>query len=99
MTSPYLDRIRSTRETIEDLIAAREVEQANASAAAQRQRIERDLALLHDELGGIDSRNVDKRSATDSGLLRDECPRHRTRPLADLLGAGTDGDVASSLAA
>ena len=50
MTSPYLDSIRSTRKIIEDLISSREVELAKAMMAAQRKRIEEDLAFLRDEL-------------------------------------------------
>ena len=44
--SPYLDSIRSTREILEDLIAAREGELAKTSAAMQRRRVEWDLTFL-----------------------------------------------------
>lgn len=50
VTSPYLDHVRSTREIVEQLIAAREIELVKTSEAAQQQRIRRDLAFLHDEL-------------------------------------------------
>jgi|HubBroStandDraft_6_1064221.scaffolds.fasta_scaffold58039_6 hypothetical protein len=53
MSSPYLDRMRSTHKTIEDLIAAREVELAKATTADQRQRVERELSFLRDELARI----------------------------------------------
>jgi hypothetical protein len=53
--SPYLDHVRRPRETVEDLIAAREIEFAKTTAA-QRARIQRDLAFLRDELARIDSR-------------------------------------------
>ena len=53
MTSPYLDHIRSTRETIEDLIAAREVALVKTTAAAQRWCIDRDLGFLREELARI----------------------------------------------
>ena len=56
MTSPYLDYARSTRDIIEELIAAREIELARTSAAAQRRCLERDLTFLRDELARIDSR-------------------------------------------
>src|SRR5260370_30322271 len=46
MTSRYLDRIRSTRYIIEELILARQVELAKTTAAAQRRRVERDLAFF-----------------------------------------------------
>jgi hypothetical protein len=54
MTSPYLDHVRSTRNTIEELIVAREVELAKTTAAAQRWRVEGDLTFLRDELARID---------------------------------------------
>jgi hypothetical protein len=54
MTSPYLDHVRSTRNTIEALIVTREVELAKTSAAVQRQRIEADLTFLRDELARLD---------------------------------------------
>ena len=53
MTSPYLDYTRSTREAIGDLIAAREIELARTSAAAQRRCLKRDLTFLRDELARI----------------------------------------------
>jgi len=53
MTSPYLDHIRSTRKIIEDLIVAREIELAKATTTQQRQRVERDLSFLRDELARI----------------------------------------------
>ena len=56
MTSPYLDYTRSTREIIEELVAAREIELARTSAAAQRRCLERDLSFLRDELARNDSR-------------------------------------------
>src|SRR5437763_14296691 len=56
MTSPYLDRIRSTREILEDLIAAREGELAKTSAAMQRRRVEWDLSFLRDELARINDK-------------------------------------------
>ena len=56
MTSPYLDHIRSTREILEDLIAAREGELAKTSAAMQRRRVERDLAFFRDELARINDK-------------------------------------------
>ena len=56
MTSPYLDYTRSTREIIEELIAAREIELARTSAAAQRRCLEGDLTFQSDELARIDSR-------------------------------------------
>ena len=54
--SPYLDHVRRPRKTVEDLIAAREIELAKTSAVAQRWHIERDLAFLRDELARIDGR-------------------------------------------
>jgi len=56
MTSPYLDRIRSTREILEDLISAREGELAKTTAAMQRRRVERDLTFLRDELARINDK-------------------------------------------
>ena len=56
MTSPYLDYTRSAREIIEELVAAREIELARTSAAAQRRCLERDLTFLRDELARNDSR-------------------------------------------
>ena len=60
MTSPYLDHTRSTRETIHALIDAREAVLANASAAAQRRRVERDLAFLRGELARIDGARAEQ---------------------------------------
>jgi hypothetical protein len=54
VTSPYLDRVRSTRKIIEDLIVAREVALTKTTAVAPRRRIERDLTFLRDELARID---------------------------------------------
>ena len=54
MNSPYLDHARPTRKLIEELIATREAELAKTTAAAERQRLERDLAFLRDELARID---------------------------------------------
>ena len=56
MTSPYLDRIRATRNIIEGLIVTREVALSKSTASAQRQRVQRDLTFLRDELARIDSR-------------------------------------------
>jgi hypothetical protein len=56
MTSPYLDHVRSTRNTIEALIVTREVELAKTTTAAQRWRVEGDLTFLRDELARIDRR-------------------------------------------
>ena len=56
MISPYLDHIRSTREILEDLIAAREGELAKTSAAIQPRRVERDLTFLRDELARINDK-------------------------------------------
>jgi hypothetical protein len=63
MTSPYLDRIRSTREILEELIAAREGELAKTSPAMQRRQVEWDLSFLRDELARIN----DKAAAGGSG--------------------------------
>jgi len=60
MTSPYLDYVRSTREIIEELITAREIDLAKAAVAAQRRRVERDLTFLRDELARIDAREVEQ---------------------------------------
>jgi hypothetical protein len=54
MTSPYLNYVRSTRNTIEELIVARELELAKTTAAAQRWRVERDLIFLQEDLARID---------------------------------------------
>jgi len=59
-TSPYLDHIRSPRKIIEELIVARELEMGKTSAVAQRQRIERDLTFLNDELARIVGRKVER---------------------------------------
>ena len=76
MTSPYLDHIRSPRRIIEELIVARGIELGKTSAVPQRQRIERDLTFLNDELARIGGRRSKERgSATDGELLRDERPR------------------------
>ena len=74
MTSPYLDHIRSTRETIEDLIVAREIELAKTSAAAQRRRVERDLTFLRDELARVEG------EAEPGPSLRDPCNPGQTYP-------------------
>ena len=75
MTSPYLDQIRSTRETIEDLIAAREV--APVKTAAQRWCIDRDLGFLREELARIGDKAAalvaDASHPARGELLRDEC--------------------------
>jgi hypothetical protein len=54
MTSPYLAHSRPTRKIIEQLILTREMELAKTTAAAERERLERDLAFLRDELARID---------------------------------------------
>jgi len=58
MTSPYLNQVRSTRKIIEELIVARELELAKTTAAAQRRRVEQDLASLGGELARIDSATI-----------------------------------------
>ena len=77
MTSPYLDHIRSTRETIEDLIAAREVALVKTTAA-QRWCIDRDLGFLREELARIGDKAAalvaDTNHLACGELLRDECP-------------------------
>ena len=50
MNSPYLDQSRPTRKLIEELIAAREAALAKGTEATQRQRLERDLTFLREEL-------------------------------------------------
>jgi hypothetical protein len=50
VTSPYLDQARPTRKMIEALIAAREAELSWLTDAAERRRVEHDLAFLLDEL-------------------------------------------------
>jgi hypothetical protein len=78
MTSPYLDHIRSTRETIEDLIAAREVALVKTTAA-QRWCIDRDLGFLREELARIGGKAAalvaDASHLAWGELLRDECSR------------------------
>ena len=54
MTSPYLAHARPPRKIIEELLVTREAELAKTTAATERQRIERDLAFLRDELARID---------------------------------------------
>jgi hypothetical protein len=49
MTSPYLDQARPTRKMIEALIAARDAELSRLTDAAERRRVEHDLAFLRDE--------------------------------------------------
>jgi hypothetical protein len=77
MTSPYLDHRRSTRETIEDLIAAREVALVKTTAAAQRWCIDRDLGFLREELARIGDKAAalvaDASHPARGELLRDEC--------------------------
>jgi hypothetical protein len=58
MTSPYLAHVRPTRKIIEELILTREAKLAKTTAATERQRIERDLAFLRDELAWIDGPRV-----------------------------------------
>jgi hypothetical protein len=58
MTSPYLDHARPTRKIIEELIIAREAALANTTSAAERRRLERDLAFLREELARIDGPQV-----------------------------------------
>lgn len=60
MTSPYLDHSRPTRKLIEELIAAREAELAKGTEATQRQRIERDLTFLREELVRIDGLGLER---------------------------------------
>jgi hypothetical protein len=50
MSSPYLCRVRPTRETIEQLIAARAAALSPISDFAERRRIERELVFLREEL-------------------------------------------------
>jgi hypothetical protein len=71
MTSPYLAHIRSTREIIEELILVRESELAKTTAAAQRRRVERDLAFLRDELARIDGPIIERVAS---------CNRRRVAP-------------------
>jgi hypothetical protein len=79
MTSPYLNQVRSTRNIIDELIVAREVELAKTSAAVQRQRIEADLTLLRDELARLDGEAEPGAglcdTATQDERIRDECSR------------------------
>ena len=74
-TSPYLDHIRSTREIITAVIVAREAALVKTSAAAQRRRVERELAFLHDELALIDAQEPSRQQAAIERELRDECAR------------------------
>jgi hypothetical protein len=71
MTSPYLAHIRSTRNMIEELILAREIELAKATAAAQRRHVERDLNFLRDELTRIDGPSIERVAS---------CNRRRVAP-------------------
>jgi hypothetical protein len=56
VTSPYLDQARATREMIESLIAAREAELSRLTDAAERRRVEHNLAFLLDELARVAGR-------------------------------------------
>ena len=58
MNSAYLDHSRPTRKIIEELIVTRKTELAKTTAAAERQRLERDLAFLREELARIDDPRV-----------------------------------------
>ena len=60
MTSPYLDHSRPTRKLIEELIVTREAELAKTTTAVERQRLERDLAFLRDELARIDGSGLER---------------------------------------
>src|SRR5260370_34955817 len=60
MTSPYLDQSRPTRKLIEELIAAREAALAKGTEATRRQRIERDLTFLREELVRIDGSGLER---------------------------------------
>jgi hypothetical protein len=53
MASPYLCRMRPTRETVEQLIANREAKLSRISNPAERRRIERELVFLREELGRL----------------------------------------------
>ena len=53
MTSPYLCRVRPTRETVEQLIASREAARQRISDLAGRRRIARELAFLREEFGRL----------------------------------------------
>lgn len=64
MTSPYLDRVRSARTFIEELLLARETELAETSATTQRHRIEQDLMFLRDELVRLGGEPVLRLDAT-----------------------------------
>ena len=57
MTSPYLDRVRPPRKTIEELILARERQLAGPISALQRLRLQRDLMFLRAELARIDGQD------------------------------------------
>jgi hypothetical protein len=56
MTSLYLDQARPTRKMIKALIAAREAELSRLTDAAERRRVEHDLAFLLDELARVAGR-------------------------------------------
>jgi hypothetical protein len=56
MTSPYLGCVRHARELIEQLIAARQLELSRAYSIAERQRIERVLSFLREELTRLSDR-------------------------------------------
>jgi hypothetical protein len=58
MTSPYLAHSRPTRKIVEELIIAREAELTKTISAAERRRLERDLAFLREELAWIDGPRV-----------------------------------------
>jgi hypothetical protein len=58
MTSPYLDHSRPTRKIVEELIIAREAELTKTISAAERRRLERDLAFLREELARIDGQGA-----------------------------------------
>ena len=60
MTSPYLAHARPTRQLIEELIVSREAELATITTAAERQRLENDLAFLRDELARIDGAGLER---------------------------------------
>jgi hypothetical protein len=53
MSSPYLDQVRHAREVVEQLIATRELELSRVTFAVQRQRVERDLMFLREELARL----------------------------------------------
>ena len=68
MTSPYLDRVRPPRETIEELILARERQLAEPIPALQRLRLERDLTFLHGELARI--RGQERPAIASNGISK-----------------------------